>query len=313
MKISRPGGAHGSTTSPFSGWRCCAALMFSVFVAVSVRAAAPELPPLNDPPTNTRLPGKFVWVDLVTPDVDRAEAFYGKLFGWTFRKIGNGDSAYTLAFLGEEPMGGVVQLIAKPGERKQARWIGFISVPNVSEAQRLVLSQGGKVLVSARSLPRRGDLAVFADREGTIFGVMSSSTGDVEDFLTEMGDWIWAQFLSREGGKAASFYAAIGQSTVLEAPKPNGSKRWFLVSQGYARASILEISPNRLDARPGWLGYVRVPDVSSTVALAEKLGGRVLVSPRPGLFDDKVALIADPSGAVFGVLQWDPIGSEEGK
>jgi uncharacterized protein len=297
----------------FAGSRWYAVLVLTVLITASVRAASPELPPLTDPPTNIRLPGKFVWVDLMTPDVERAEAFYGKLFGWNFRKVVAGDSAYTLAFLGEEPMAGIVRLSAKGGERKQARWIGFISVPNVSEAQLLVVSQGGKVLVGARSFPKRGELAVFADREGAIFGVMSSSTGDVEDFLTETGDWIWAQFLSRDGEKAATFYASIGGSSVLEAPKPDGAKRWLLVSQGYARASIVEIPRNRADARPGWLGYVRVADVGSTVALAQQLDGRVVVAPRAELFDGKVALIADPSGAIFGVLQWDPVATEGDK
>ncbi|MGH7798353.1 MAG: VOC family protein [Candidatus Binatia bacterium] len=293
----------------FTGWCCSAALVLAASLVSPARAATPELPPLNEPPTSSRLPGKFVWVDLLTPDVARAEAFYGKLFGWTFRKIGD----YTLAFLGEEPMAGLVHIQQKPGERKPGRWIGYISVPDVPAAQRQVLSQGGKVLVSARSLPKRGDLAVFADREGAIFGVMSSSSGDVEDFLTETGDWIWAQFFSRQGDTAAKFYASIAGSTILEAPKPDGSRRWFLVSQGYARASIIELPRNRTDTGPGWLGYIRVTDVASTVALAGKLSGRVVVPPRPDLFDGKVALIADPSGGVFGVLQWDAVGSEGGK
>jgi uncharacterized protein len=278
-----------------------------LLAATMLRAAnAPELPPLNEPATNARLPGKFVWVDLLTPDVARAEAFYGKLFGWSFKRIGD----YTLAFLGDEPMAGMVRVAAKTGGRRQARWVGYISVPDVSAAQRQIVSQGGKVLVGARSFPKRGDLAVFADREGAIFGVLSSSSGDVEDFLREAGDWIWAQFLSRQGETAAKFYASIAGSTILEAPKPDGSKRWFLVSQGYARASIIELPRNRTDTGPGWLGYIRVSDVASTIALAGKLGGRVLVSPRPDLFDGKVALIADPNGAVFGVLQWEPVGSE---
>ena len=97
---------------------------------------------------------------------------------------------------------------------------------------------------------------------------------------------------------------------MLEAPKPDGAKRWLLVTQGYARASIVAIPPNRPDTRPGWLGYIRVAEVGSTVALAEQLGGRVLVAPRPELFDGKVALIADPSGAAFGVLQWDAVATE---
>jgi predicted enzyme related to lactoylglutathione lyase len=289
----------------FAGRRWYAVL--AVFLAIPIGAASAELPPLNDPPTNVRLPGKFVWVDLLTPDVERAEAFYGKLFGWTFRKIGAGNSAYTLAFLGEEPMGGIVRVPAKPGERKQARWIGFISVSNVTEALRAVLIHGGKVLVSARSYPKRGDLAIVADREGAIFGVMSSSTGDGEDFLKETGDWIWAQFLSREGEKAVKFYAGVSGSETLETPRADGAKRWLLVSQGYARASVIEIPPKRTDVRPGWVGYVRVAEVGSTVALAQQLGSRVLVAPRPELFDGKVALLMDPGGAVFGVLEWDAV------
>jgi predicted enzyme related to lactoylglutathione lyase len=176
-----------------------------------------------------------------------------------------------------------------------------------------VLSQGGKALVNARSFAKRGDLAIFADQEGAIFGVMSSSTGDVEDFLTETGDWIWAQFLSREGEKAAVFYASLAGSKVLETSKPDGAKRWLLVSQGYARASIIEIPPEQPDARPGWLGYIRVAEIGATVALAQQLGGKVLVAPRPELFNGKVALLADPNGAVFGVLQWDPVEMEGGK
>src|SRR5262245_21108512 len=49
--------------------------------------------PAPFPPLNTdsgpRLPGKFVWADLVTDDVAVARKFYNELFGWTFRNVGN--------------------------------------------------------------------------------------------------------------------------------------------------------------------------------------------------------------------------------
>ena len=48
-------------------------------------AKAPELPPLTTASGNPRLPGKFVWADLVTDDVPAARKFYAGLFGWTFR------------------------------------------------------------------------------------------------------------------------------------------------------------------------------------------------------------------------------------
>src|SRR4026209_725725 len=109
-----------------------AMIALAVHLTAPALAAAPELPPLNDPPTHARLPGKFVWVDLLTPDVERAETFYGKLFGWSFRQTGD----YTLAFLGEEPMAGMLRVAAKAGESRSARWVGYVSVPDVSAAQR---------------------------------------------------------------------------------------------------------------------------------------------------------------------------------
>jgi len=59
--------------------------------------------------------------------------------------------------------------------------------------------------------------------------------------------------------------------------------------------------------------YPRGECGGSTVALVENLGGRLLVAPRPDLFDGKVALFADPNGAMFRVLEWDALQTEGGK
>ncbi|MFL7868771.1 MAG: hypothetical protein AB8I58_08085, partial [Anaerolineales bacterium] len=40
----------------------------------------PELPVIGT--EGNTLPGKVVWHDLVTPDLDKSRAFYGELFGW---------------------------------------------------------------------------------------------------------------------------------------------------------------------------------------------------------------------------------------
>jgi len=45
--------------------------------------------------------------------------------------------------------------------------------------------------------------------------------------------------------------------------------------------------------------------VTASLALAKKLGGQVLLEPRPDLFHGKVAVLADPTGAAVGIMEWD--------
>ena len=56
--------------------------------------------------------------------------------------------------------------------------------------------------------------------------------------------------------------------------------------------------------QPNWLPFVRVKNVTESVAQAKELGGKALIEPRPELLDGKVAVIADPTGAAIGILEW---------
>src|ERR1700733_3363105 len=90
-----------------------------------------ELPPLVQPATHEHHPGKIVWSDLVTPDVQAAKKFYGALFGWTFKDISTGERDYAVAYSGEEPIAGIIERKVQSGEQRQPNWLIFISVKNV--------------------------------------------------------------------------------------------------------------------------------------------------------------------------------------
>src|SRR5262245_43127939 len=69
-----------------------AVLLFTAlcgFAAQPTQPPPPPLPPLTTVSGSPRLPGKFVWADLVTDDVAAARKFYGHVFNWTFRDLGN--------------------------------------------------------------------------------------------------------------------------------------------------------------------------------------------------------------------------------
>ena len=270
-------------------------------------ADAPILPPLTTVSGSPRLPGKFVWADLVTDDVVAAQKFYTGLFGWTFRDLGG----YVIAANDERPLGGMFQRARPADPSAKPRWLGYLSVANVDRAKAAVTQAGGRVLAPPQKMPKRGEQAVFADAEGALFGVIKSSSGDPQDFLAEPGDWIWIQLLSRDGRKAAEFYRAVGGYTIVENTTANKLSDYVLTSAGYARATVRTIRTNDEKLRPNWLPFVRVKNVGESIALAKQLGGKGLIEPKPELFDGKVAVIADPTGAAIGLLEW-PAGLAKG-
>lgn len=268
----------------------------------------PVLPPLTTISGSPRLPGKFVWADLVTDDVPAARKFYSQLFGWTFQDLGN----YTIAANDERPLCGMFQRPKPADASAKPRWFGYLSVANVSRAEKAVTKAGGKVLAAPQPMPKRGEQAVFTDPEGAVFGVVKSSAGDPPDFLPEPGDWIWVQLLSRDAKRAAAFYRTVGGYQVVENTGTNRLLDYVLTSNGYARATVRTIPRAAEQVKPTWLPFVRVKRVTESVAQAQQLGGKVLIEPNPERFDSKVAVIADPTGAAIGLLEW-PEGLEKGE
>jgi predicted enzyme related to lactoylglutathione lyase len=275
----------------------------------STSAPPSQLPPLSPDSGSPRLPGKFVWADLVTDDVPAARKFYSQLFGWTFREVGD----YVIASNDDRPLCGMFYHPRPADQSAQPRWFGYISVSNVERAEETVTQSGGKVLREPQKLPKRGEQAVFADTEGALFGVVKSSHGDPDDFLADPGDWIWIQLLSRDAPKAAKFYRAVAGYEIVENTEPNRVSDYVLASEGYARATVRTIPAANTQTRPTWLPFVRVKNVAESVALAKQLGGKVLIEPSPELLEGNVAVIADPTGAAIGIMEWHEALSKGGQ
>jgi predicted enzyme related to lactoylglutathione lyase len=275
-----------------------AAMLF--FAANAGAADKPALPPLTTVSGSPRLPGKFVWADLVTDDVPAARTFYSQLFGWTFYDMGG----YLIAANEGRPLCGMFQKPRPTDPNAKPRWFGYISVASVDRAQKAVTKAGGKVLAAPQKMPKRGEQAVFADAEGAIFGVVRSSAGDPEDFLPDPGDWIWIQLFTADAKKAAEFYRSVGGYEVIENNSTNRMSDFILASKGYARATVRTIPAKDEKIRPNWLPFVRVKSASEAVGKTKLLGGKVLIEPRPEIFGGKVAVVADPTGGAIGLLEW---------
>ena len=98
---------------------------------------------------------------------------------------------------------------------------------------------------------------------------------------------------------------------MFELPADQGAEHLLLASDGYARASVNPLPADQPGVHPHWLDFIRVDDAVKVAAQAVALGGRMLVGPRLDRHGGKVAVVADPAGAPFGLLEWPDTESRE--
>jgi uncharacterized protein len=287
------------------------ALLLNATCAATVMAAHFELPPLVTPANAEHHVGKVIWVDLVTPDLASAKRFYSGLFGWTFRDIHVGKADYAIASLDGRPVGGLFQQVVSPAEPKQPAWMTFIAVRDVDAVKRIALEHGAKVVSEPKSYPQRGRQAIFTDPEGAKFAVLASSSGDPADFLAAPGEWIWSSLLAKDPDTEAAFYQALFGYDVFDLPSDDGLDHNILSTDDYARASVNAFRSDSPRHRSHWLNFVRVEDAVAVAAKAATLGGRVLVEPHVDRHGGKVAVVADPAGAPFGLMEWSDTDSKK--
>lgn len=271
--------------------------------SLSLDAAERFWPPIVDPATGQHHPGRWVWADLVTADVAVAAGFYGKVFGWTYETYGGEDDeqTYTLVLADGLPVGGMVfDGRAIKESEPSARWVGFISVPDVATSASAVTQAGGQVVFGPKALGERGETAVFKDPDGTLFGTIHSRNGDPADYAGDLNEWYWLDLWTGDVARAATFYQAVAGYEILPVEGDAVRHGVHLKSGGFLRAGIMEKSTARESAV--WLPYVRVDDARAATERARAAGGRVLIEPMD-LGKVAVAVIADPTGAPVGIAQ----------
>ncbi|MEU9355359.1 VOC family protein [Streptomyces griseoloalbus] len=122
--------------------------------------------------------GSLCWVELYTPDIARAAAFYHSVLGWETSAVTFPDGVYTSvnpAGTGDDGMfGGLVPLADDPTEAETGRphWLPYIGVDDTDAVVARAVELGGRVRMPATSLAGVGRLARLEDPYGARFAVL---------------------------------------------------------------------------------------------------------------------------------------------
>jgi predicted enzyme related to lactoylglutathione lyase len=184
-----------------------------------------------------------------------------------------------------------------------ATWTVFIHVEDVDRQVEAVAGTGGRVLQPPFEIPGGARVAVVADPTGSMFALISGGPRPHGAYFSfEPGMVCWVEVLTRDPAAAESFYAsAFGWKAATD---PGTGYTVFELDGEQLGGMMLMPAQVPAEAPSHWSVYFAVEDCEGAAARAAEAGGTVLVPATPyGM--GRFAMLADPQGATFGVM--DPL------
>jgi uncharacterized protein len=232
--------------------------------------------------------GTFCWVDLVTTDADEARRFYGGLFGWE----APAGEQYTHWTLDGREVAGVYTL-----PDVEPAWTSYVAVPDADGTTVRAAALGASVEEWPHDTSGSdGRRAVIADPIGARVALWQAGKRVGAGLVNDVGCWCSNQLQAPDPAPAIPFYRELFGWEVIE-EQDSEPPYWNVVHGGRDNGGMVGGEENP----PAWLVYFHVADTDATARAATDAGGAVHFPPTTvGI--GRLAVCADPQGAVFGVF-----------
>jgi predicted enzyme related to lactoylglutathione lyase len=239
-------------------------------------------------------PGTPTWIDLGAPDVEKAAAFYGALFGWTAESAGPDTGGYhNLIYKGHRVAG--LGPAENPGP---PYWTTYFAVTDADAAVAKAKELGGTCFLEPMDVMDQGRMAVLADPTGAAFSVWQAGVHHGAELVNEANTWCWNELSTRDLDTAKAFYRDL-----LGAGLGGVDEYVELQVEGESVAGMMAM-PEMVPAAvpPYWLVYIAVDDCDAAVATAQGLGAALIAGPME-VPVGRFAVLADDQGATFAVIK----------
>lgn len=129
---------------------------------------------------------------------------------------------------------------------------------------------------------------------------------------TNEGDFIWYELMTSDADAAQVFYEPLLGWTFSDSGTPGMDYR-----MGHIRnepvVGLMELTDEMKEggARPAWIGYIAVDDIEASLAMLADADGEKYMVPHHLEGVGHMAMVADPQGTSFYVMQ--PEGDGEAK
>jgi predicted enzyme related to lactoylglutathione lyase len=243
--------------------------------------------------------GKFVWFELMTPDLPAAEKFYHRVLGWTVKDSGMTHMTYKLAEAGEVQVAGMMNL--PPGAHPA--WVGYVAVDDVDAGAAQVKDEGGTVHHAPTDIPDVGRFAIVADPHGAMLALFKGAPGDTPPAVPPWtsGHVGWRELYAGDLDEAFGFYNKLFGWTKAQIVDmgPMGIYQIFAID---GRESGGMMTKPAQVPMPSWLYYFNVDGADAAAGRVREAGGQVLMGPHEVPGGSWIVQCLDPHGAAFAVV-----------
>ncbi|PRZ29505.1 hypothetical protein CLV47_13314 [Antricoccus suffuscus] len=244
--------------------------------------------------------GAPCWIDLFSSDPDRAQDFYGTLFGWTGQSAGEDYGGYVNFTKDGKQIAGMMKNDGSGGQPDG--WTIYLSTPDAESTAQAAASAGGQIVVPVMVVPDQGSMAVVVDAGGAAVGIWQPTGHPGTETLGEPGVPCWFELLTRDYAASVAFYEQAFGWTV-DVMSDTDDFRYSTLTKGDMQyAGVMDAASYLPEGVPAhWTVYLGTADVDATLAQVTKLGGTVLQPAEDSPYG-RVAQAADPTGAVFKLV-----------
>lgn len=245
--------------------------------------------------------GTPCWLDLASPDVKKAAAFYARLFGWEYEVSGPEFGHYHMASVGGAAAAGLGQM--QEGSGMPSAWTVYLAADDAAAMADRAVALGGTLMMGPMEVPGMGHLAIVGDPAGAAFGLWQPLAHPGFGVTHEHGAMGWCEVNVPDADGARRFYTELLGVDARPLESEDMPTTYYVLSKdGQDVGGILQMTEEWEGVPPHWMAYFEVDDCDATVRAAAESGGAVAVPP----FDTeygRIAVLNDPFGAVFSVNQ----------
>lgn len=246
--------------------------------------------------------GTPCWVDLMAADLERTEAFYGRIFGWTFTESQPEYGGYCMGLVRGEPVVGLSPTM--PGmEEAPHVWTVYLASDDIAATDAAATRTGAKTLAPPMEVAPFGWMGLWFDPSGAAFGAWQASQHTGFNVVEEHGAPAWCDLMSRDYDAAREFYAAVFGYTYDDADIQGGMRYAMFTVPGGDRPAggIGDRSGDPGPMPSAWSVCFQVDDVDATAKDIPDAGGTVLAEPYDFEYG-RLSIAAGPDGEVFALL-----------